>query len=302
MSTSTKAVKNIIVKFGGYTSGLPLDLVFRHAQNIIEFYKPLRKRIMAFTWVGDPLKQKGSDLDEKRGTPACFTHALSIIHEAFPDIPFVAAKREDQLDKLTNDYIETTKHGSIEVGCESIFGPVRAIAHMNNSFMLTLSTSHLNVLAAPAGIHWAQLGCESIRFWKEKMGCQVHYVTIGGGKVVSDEIEQVGELIDTLWRLETTRLSPKEDSPPDTVVFRFSTNDETLPFEMVKNGNTPLKTPKWCNQEKETDSSDTDSPTLYFATRNRFLPRSHLDWTAKGLSKSRSKNRVKRSGKRPMSE
>lgn len=301
MPTSTKAVKNIIVKLGGFTSGMPLDLVFKHAQSIIKFYKPISKRVMAFTWDGDPLKDKGSDLDEKRGTPACFTHALAIIHEAFPNIPFVAAKREDQLNKLTDDYIETTKHGSIEVGCESIFGPVRAIAHMNNSFILTLSTSALNVLAAPAGIHWSQLGCESIRFWK-KMGCQVHYVTIGGGKVVSDEIEQVGDLIDTLWRLETTRLSPKEDSPPDTVVFRFSTNDETLPFEMIKHGDTPLKTPKWCKQEKDSESSDTDSPTLYFANRNRFLPRSHLDWTAKGVSKSRSKNRVKRSGKKPMNE
>jgi hypothetical protein len=288
MFTSTKVAKNIIVKLGGFTTGMSTDEVSKRARSIIKFYTSISNRIIAFTWDGDPLKDRGSNLDEKRGTPACFTHALAIIHEAFPAIPFVAAKREDQLNQLADDYVNTTKHGSVEVGCESIFGPVRPVAHMNNAFMMTLSPSALNVLAAPAGIHWAELGCENIRFWK-KMGCQVHYVTIGGGNVISEEIEKVGDIIDTLWRLETTRLSPKEDCPPDTVMFRFSTNDETLPIEMIKHGDTPLKTPKWCNQEK-----DTDSPTLYFTRRNR----SRSDAPALYFTKSRSKNRTKRSGKK----
>jgi hypothetical protein len=288
MSTSTKAVKNIIVKLGGFTNGMTLEQVFKLAQDIIKFYQPISKRIIAFTWDGDPLKDRGSDLDEKRGTPACFTHALAIIHEAFPTIPFVAAKHEDQLNQLAGDYVKTTKHGSVEVGCESVFGPARPVAHMNNTFMLTLSPSALNVLAAPAGIHWAELGCENIRFWK-KMGCQVHYVTIGGGNVISEEIEKVGDTIDTLWRLETTRLSPKEDCPPDTVMFRFSTNDETLPFEMIKHGDTPLKPPKWCNQEK-----DTQAQTLYFTRCNR----SRSEAPTPYFTKSRTKNRTKRSGKR----
>ena len=99
MSTTTLQ-KNIIVKFGGFTNGMTIQAVMERAKHIADFYDPIRKQIYAFTWDGDPFKRKGSTLDEARGTPACFTHALEFLKNHFPEIPWIAAKRIDQLDSL----------------------------------------------------------------------------------------------------------------------------------------------------------------------------------------------------------
>jgi hypothetical protein len=224
---TTTTLSNIIVKIGGFTNGMTIADVTTRAVKITEFYEPLKKNIHAFTWDGDPFKLKGSTLDEERGTPACFTHALTILKKNFPTIPFVAAKREDQLNKLASDYQYTTKHGSIEVGCEKTFGPLRGVAKLGDKHSLDLHTRCLNVLTAPADIHWAKLGVENIMFWKN-MGFDVHYVTIGGGRVVSKELEQIGEKLSLLWRLPTSRLSPTTGDPPEVVPFQFESKDPIL--------------------------------------------------------------------------
>lgn len=214
----------IIIKIGGFTNGMTVESVVERAHQIASFYEPHRKNIYAFIWDGDPFKNKGSVIDEKRGTPACFTHALSILHEILPEIPWVAAKREDQLDKLSADYFNTTKHGSEEVGCEGVFGPLRIVAKMGEDKVGDIQPGYLNVLTAPSDIHWAKLGVDNILFWK-KIGYQVHYVTIGGGGVVTKELEQVGEHLELLWRLPTLRLSPVEGNPPDIIELQFQTKD-----------------------------------------------------------------------------
>ena len=226
---ATTTLQNIIVKIGGFTNGMTIAEVTERALQIAEFYEPFQKKIHAFTWDGDPFKLSGSTLDEARGTPACFTHALGIIRKRLPTIPFVAAKREDQLNKLTADYLHTTKHGSVETGCETTFGPLQVVAKMGDKRTLDLKSNCLNVLTAPAEIHWAKLGVENIMFWKN-MGFDVHYVTIGGGRVVSQELEQIGEHLDLLWRLPTVRLSPTEGKPPEVVPFHFESKNPRYNF------------------------------------------------------------------------
>lgn len=108
MSTTTLQ-KNIIGKFGGFTSGMTIQDVMERAKHIADFYDPIRNQIYAFTWDGDPFKRKGSTLDEARGTPACFTHALGFLKNHFPEIPWIAAKRIDQLDKLESTYVSTLR-------------------------------------------------------------------------------------------------------------------------------------------------------------------------------------------------
>ena len=218
---------SIIVKLGGFVSGMTKEQVVERARKIIHFYKKIEHKIKAFVWDGDPFKRRGSNLDEERGTQFCFTYVLILIEQAFPEIPFVAAKREDQLRKLSEEYTETTKHGSVEIGCEHVFGPILVVAKTQDTSMMALSDVSLNVVTAPADTNWKDLGCLHIQFWKAN-GYQVHYVTIGGGQIVATEIERVGGMIDTVWRIGTSRLSPKEGSPPDVVPFFFSTNDESL--------------------------------------------------------------------------
>lgn len=224
---TTSLHKNIIVKIGGFTNGMTIEAVKEHSKQIADFYEPRQETIYAFTWDGDPFKLKGSNLDESRGTPGCFTHALGLLRKRFPEIPFVAAKREDQLDKLTAKYHNITKHGSIEGGCEEIFGPLLVVAKLGSEEVPELQVNNLNVLTAPADTHWAKLGVENILFWKNT-GFEVHYVTIGGGDVVTKELEQVGDQLQLLWRLPTSRLSPTEGNPPDVVEFQFVSKDPNL--------------------------------------------------------------------------
>lgn len=233
MSTTTLQ-KNIIVKIGGFTNGMTIQDVMERAKHIADFYDPIRNQIYAFTWDGDPFKRKGSILDEARGTPACFTHAMGFLKNHFPEIPWIAAKRIDQLGKLESTYIHTTKHGSVEVGCEDIFGPIHVLAEMTDVDAKELQVGCLNVLAAPADIHWAKLGVESM-LWHIKRGFKVHYVTIGGGRVVTKELEEVGEHLDLLWRLPTSRLSPVEGKAPDVVEFQFISKEPTLELCYGKN-------------------------------------------------------------------
>ena len=220
-------MENIIVKIGGFTNGMTIEQVTDSANNIIEFYKPIIKRIKSFTWDGDPFKNKGSLLDEERGTPACFTHALVLLKKQFPDVPFTAAKRYDQLEKLSSKFLNTTKHGSVEVGCEDTFGPIKVVGSMGSNEEPFLDARELNVITASPSINWEKLGCDNILFWKN-LGFDVHYVTIGGGNVISKELEKMGDVLDMIWRIPTYRLSPTEGNPPDVVDFQFSTKDPSL--------------------------------------------------------------------------
>ena len=44
------------------------------------------------------------------------------------------------------------------MGCEGIFGPINVVAEMADADAKELQVGCLNVLAAPADIHWAKLG------------------------------------------------------------------------------------------------------------------------------------------------
>ena len=223
----------IAVLLKGFTSGMHPDDVLTRTQHIINFYSPQRERVLAFSWDGDPQKDSGSTLDEQRGTPGCFTGALPEIRKAFPEIPLVAFKRVDQLDKLNGEYVSTTKHGSVEVGYdEETFGPVSAVCEHSSSRLPELSAHALNVVTAPSTIKWDELGIINVRFWKTH-GVSVHYVTIGGGAVVTNELSEIADDVDMLWRLPTSREAPKAGAPTQMVPFRFATNDDTLPFDAL---------------------------------------------------------------------
>ena len=140
------------------------EQVVDNAWKIIKFYNPIIDRLHAFTWDGDPFKKQGSVRDQERNTSACFTLALTILKNAFPDVPFIAAKPIDSVHKLSKEYEKTTKHGSIEVGCEDTFGDINIVSNFEDSTTLPLSTSLLNVVTAPTGVHWRELGCENVRF------------------------------------------------------------------------------------------------------------------------------------------
>lgn len=213
-------MSKIIVKIAGFTSGMTNEQVVENASKIIEFYKPIVGSLHAFTWDGDPFKKKGSTRDQERNTSACFTLALIILKSAFPEVPFVAAKPINLVHQLSDEYEKTTKHGSVEVGCEDTFGKINIVSNFDEDSTLPLSTTQLNVVTAQAGIHWKELGCENVRFW-DKLGFSVHYVTIGGGGIVKEELEKIGDLVDLIWRLETKRLS-RDDDKEEIVPYFFS--------------------------------------------------------------------------------
>jgi|UniRef100_A0A6C0IZ78 hypothetical protein len=233
----------IVVKLGGFTNGMSICDIEKKAEEIGNFYELIIERIKCFIWDGDPFKQNGSKLDEERGTSGCFTHAIKILRERFPNIPFVAVKREDQLHKLESDYFDITKYGSLEVGCdEDIFGPIVKVGETRNTFSPNLLLNQVNVITVPPKTHWSKLGIENIKFWNY-LGYSVHYVMIGGGNIVKKELENISDILDTIWSLATSRLSPKKDGPIESVKFGFSTNDDTLPVELFS-----FSTPKWCKK------------------------------------------------------
>merc|ERR1739848_511140 len=84
----TEGEKKIVVKFAGWTFGMTKDALEKQTASIIQFYKPIKDKIYAFTWDGDLKKKEGSDLDKERETPACFTDTLVELKAAFPNVPF----------------------------------------------------------------------------------------------------------------------------------------------------------------------------------------------------------------------
>jgi len=221
----------------------------------------LRERIVCFSWDGDLWKSRGSDLDEERGTSACFTRALFLIRKAFPDIPLVAFKRHDQVHKLREGFTQKTKYNSVEKDYPiASFGEVVELCgHASRSRRAALddmSSATLNVVTAPSSVRWDELGILGVRFWTG-LGIDVHYVTIGGGNVVNAELEKIGGEIDMLWRLRTTRKSPKAGDPDQCVPFRFETRDETLPLHAFPS---QIAIPKWTRKRPTPDTAK-EQPT-----------------------------------------
>ena len=222
-ATSCTDEPAIVVKMAGFTSGMTKEHVKKCAKQIVKFYTPFKDSIAAIVWDGDPLKEQGSPRDEERGTPACFTAALPILKDGFPEIPFVAAKLKDDVKQLKCDYKKVTRHGSIETGY-ALFREVQIVGDFGvRQLQEELTSDHLNVLTA-VNMDWRSLGVNHVKWWMD-MGYRVHYVTIGGGEVVTGELECLRERLDLLWRLPTTRLSGNE---PDKVEFYFESKDPTF--------------------------------------------------------------------------
>ncbi len=253
----------IAVLIKGFTNGMTDEECTERAKAIITWYGTpgLRERIVCFSWDGDPWKSRGSDLDEERGTSACFTRALFLIRTAFPDIPLVSFKRHDQVHKLREGFTQKTKYNSIEEGYPTAtFGEVVELCEHTSKSRWTavddMSSDTLNVVTAPSSVRWDELGILGVHFWAG-LGIDVHYVTIGGGNVVNAELEKISGEIDMLWRLRTTRKSPKAGYPDQCIRFRFETRDETLPLHAFPS---QIAIPKW-TRKRSTPDTVKEQPT-----------------------------------------
>jgi hypothetical protein len=75
--------------------------------------------------------------------------------------------------------------------------------------------------------------------------------------VVNAELEEIGGEIDMLWRLKTTRKSPKAGGHDQCVPFRFETRDETLPLHAFPS---QIAIPKWTRKRPTPDTAK-EQPT-----------------------------------------
>jgi hypothetical protein len=203
----------IIVAIKGFTNGMTYESVIKRAEEIIKKYED---KNVIYTFDGDLLKKKGSHLDTARNTPACFTTVIEEIKRVVPGARIIAFKKEDQVYQLESSFSNVTKHGSVEVGySEEIYGPIKIIEELED-----VDSGCFNVITAPSDLSWDELGVYNINYWKDR-NFKVHYVSVGGGKAVSDELKIVRDVVDCLWRLETSRKNPVEGLPDDVVEYEY---------------------------------------------------------------------------------
>lgn len=211
MQSSTKFT---VLRLVGFTNGMTKDSVIDRAQRIAKEFRDVPELVV--TWDGDPLKLVGSTLDQERGTSACFTLALFEFKRLLPHAYFVAFKKESQVHMFQEDFRVTTKYNSIEVGYpKDIFGEVNVLSDLED-----MDINKLNVVSVCKDIKWFELGIKNVEFWYER-NCPVHYISIGGGSIVTDELKEIKNKVYRVWRLYTVRKSPKGHDFPDDVVEEY---------------------------------------------------------------------------------
>lgn len=233
MSTTMFTPEYITIKLGGFTNGMLPEDLDNAIQRIKCEYEPVKMKVNRLTFDGDLLKKTGTDVDEARGTPACFSGALFELKQFFSNASLIAFKKESSVHKLCDGYEEREENGMTHMGFPtSYFGEVKVVGHSPGVGIPTIFTdailpTQLNVITAPNDIKWDALGVININTWIAAPATEFHYVMIGGGGVVDTELKRVelennprGEFIAFTWRLRMIRKSQRDDSVQ--VVEEFS--------------------------------------------------------------------------------
>ena len=233
MSSTMFTNEYITIKLGGFTNGMHPKDVDEATQRIKREYEPVKMEVNRLTFDGDLLKKTGTDVDEARGTSACFSGALLDLKQFFPNASLIAFKKESAVHKLFGEYEEREENGMTHMGFPTAhFGEVKVVGHSAGvgsqvNFIGEILPSQLNVITAPNDIDWDELGVININTWIAAPQTKFHYVMIGGGGVVDAELKRVeidnnprGEFIAFTWRLRMVRKSQKDDSVQ--VVEEFS--------------------------------------------------------------------------------
>jgi len=188
----------VVIALKGWVSGMTKEQIFHATERINQVYP----HIDYIAWDGDLLVTTGTPADTERGTDQSFTACLPLLKEKHPETCFVAFKKQKQTHKLEDGYNETTKHGSVETGYDrDRFGELYVLTDLISK----AKTDCLNVFQAPNDIGWKDLGIINVKYW-HSLGFKVHYITIGGGEIVGEELAQLDKKIHVLWRLEMTRV------------------------------------------------------------------------------------------------
>lgn len=231
-TTVTHSEYDITLKLGGFTNGmLPGDLD-NAIQRIKSEYETVKMQVRKLTFDGDLLKKTGTDVDEARGTSACFTGALLTLKQFFLNASLIAFKKEGSVHKFHEEYEEREENGMTHVGFPTAhFGEVKVVGHsagLGSPVIFTdpILPTQLNVITAPNDTKWDALGVININTWIADPTTEFHYVMIGGGGVVDAELKYVelnnntrGEFIAFTWRLQMSRKSQRDDSVQEIAEF-----------------------------------------------------------------------------------